>query len=185
MIINGKNRNFQKRPMAHQKILIQIQTKAFGISRERISQKIRQILKALGYEKHEISLVITDNSHIRELNNLYRGIDAPTNVLSFSMLEGEFGAMGNLLGDLVISAERAEEEARQSAITTEERMSQLLVHGILHLIGYDHESDHENSGNDNCNDSNNEKYYSRALEMERKSLELLRLIEPDKELDFF
>lgn len=101
------------------------------------------------------------------------------------MLEGEFGAMGNLLGDLVISAERAEEEARQSAITTEERMSQLLVHGILHLIGYDHESDHENSGNDNCNDSNNEKYYSRALEMERKSLELLRLIEPDKELDFF
>lgn len=101
------------------------------------------------------------------------------------MLEGEFGAMGNLLGDLVISAERAEEEARQSDITTEERMSQLLVHGILHLIGHDHESDHENSGNDNYDDSNNEKDYSRALEMERKSLELLRLIEPNKELDFF
>ncbi|MBF0203318.1 MAG: rRNA maturation RNase YbeY [Desulfamplus sp.] len=155
--------------MTHQNILLQIQQKLVKISREQITLKIEQILKALGYENHEISVVIMDNIHIRELNNLYRGIDSPTNVLSFSMLEGEFSSISNLLGDLVISAERAEEESIESGITFDQRMSQLLVHGILHLIGYDHEISDED-----------------AFEMEKKSLELIRLIEPDNdELDFF
>lgn len=119
-------------------------------------------------------MVITNNAHIRELNHLYRGVDAPTNVLSFSMLEGEFGYIGNLLGDLVISAERAQDEAKESNITTDERISQLLVHGILHLIGYDHdEPDNEES----CSQD--------YIEMEKKSLELLNIIEPNKELSFF
>lgn len=143
-------------------------------------------------------MVITDNDHIRELNQLYRGIDAPTNVLSFSMLEGEFGSIGNLLGDLVISAERAEEEGHDSGITTDERMSQLLVHGILHLVGYDHDNDESDSVNSNSGDNYFEDKYSDEedfdrenskekgyMEMEKKSLELLRLIEPNKELDFF
>ncbi len=123
-------------------------------------------------------MVITNNAHIRELNHLYRGIDATTNVLSFSMLEGEFGSITNLLGDLVISAERAQEEAYQYKITTDERLSQLLVHGILHLVGYDHSDDElhylsSDSKETGCND------------MVVKSLELLRLIEPNTNLDFF
>lgn len=161
--------------MAKQKILIQIQQKTVKISKEQTINKIDQILKALGYDKHEISVVITDNAHIRELNHLYRGIDAPTNVLSFSMLEGEFGSIGNLLGDLVVSAERAEEEAREFGITTDERMSQLLIHGILHLIGYDHDDQSEDD----------EFVSENFREMERKSLEILSLIEPNKNLDFF
>ncbi|MGD9731449.1 MAG: rRNA maturation RNase YbeY [Desulfamplus sp.] len=161
--------------MAKQKILIQIQQKTVKISKEQTINKIDQILKALGYDKHEISVVITDNAHIRELNHLYRGIDAPTNVLSFSMLEGEFGSIGNLLGDLVVSAERAEEEAREFSITTDERMSQLLIHGILHLIGYDHDDQSEDD----------EFVSENFREMERKSLEILSLIEPNKNLDFF
>ncbi|MBF0241170.1 MAG: rRNA maturation RNase YbeY [Desulfamplus sp.] len=160
--------------MAQQKILIQNQQKIVKISKEQIRQKIGLILKALGYENHEISVVITSNAHIRELNHLYRGVDAPTNVLSFSMLEGEFGYIGNLLGDLVISAERAQDEAKESNITTDERLSQLLVHGILHIIGYDHD------------DPNNEESCSEDyIEMEKKSLELLNIIEPNKELSFF
>ncbi|MBF0413121.1 MAG: rRNA maturation RNase YbeY [Desulfamplus sp.] len=161
--------------MANQNILIQIQQKKVKISKEQIIQRIHQVLKALEYENHEISVVITDNAHIRELNYLYRGIDAPTNVLSFSMLEGEFGSVGTLLGDLVISAERADEEARESGITTDERMSQLLVHGILHLVGYDHDDDSEDD----------EFVSENFREMERKSLEILSLIEPNKNLDFF
>ncbi|MBF0377328.1 MAG: rRNA maturation RNase YbeY [Desulfamplus sp.] len=161
--------------MAQQKILIQNHQKRIKISKEQITQKIRLILKHLGYDKHEISVVITDNAHIRELNHLYRGVDTATNVLSFSMIEGEFGSIGNLLGDLVISAERAEEEAQASNITTDERMSQLLVHGILHLVGYDHDD----------YDDINSNSHSNALEMEKKSLELLRAIEPNKELEFF
>lgn len=154
--------------MENKNILIQIHHTTIKISKEHIIEKIRQILKALGYEKHEISVVITDNDHIRELNKLYRAIDKPTNVLSFSMIEGEFSSISNLLGDLVISAERAEEEAQESATTFDERISQLLVHGILHLVGYDHEVGEEE-----------------ALEMEKKSVELIRLIEPNNELDFF
>ncbi len=120
----------------------------------------------MGYNDYEISVVITGDEHIRQINYSYRGIDKPTNVLSFSMLEGEFGFVSKLLGDLVISAETAEKEAQEVGITTEERMSQLLVHGILHLIGFDHERGDDDS-----------------LAMEQKSLELIRLIEKNFNLD--
>ena len=106
---------------------------------------------------------------MKELNSSYRGIDSTTNVLSFSMMEGEFLDMGaNLLGDLVISLPTAQKEATESGITLDERLSQLLVHGILHLIGYDHET-----GED------------QEKQMVEKSLELLKLIEPESELDYF
>ncbi|SLM29026.1 putative metal-dependent hydrolase (fragment) [Desulfamplus magnetovallimortis] len=123
----------------------------------------------MGYDNHEISIVITDDDHMRELNSSYRGIDNTTNVLSFSMIEGDFQDMGaNLLGDLVISLPTAQKEAIESGITLEERLSQLLVHGILHLVGYDHET-----GED------------QERKMVEKSLELLKLIEPESELDYF
>lgn len=123
----------------------------------------------MGYDKHELSVVITDDKEIMELNQLHRGIAKPTNVLSFSMLEGEFSEITpGLLGDLVISVETAEREAVEAGITLDERMSQLMVHGILHLVGFDHEL-----GEDE------------AMEMEQKSLELLRLIETNPDLDVF
>ena len=85
------------------------------------------------------------------------------------MQEGEFTSISSsLLGDIAISAEKAAEEAKEAGITVDERMSQLLIHGILHLIGYDHETGEEG-----------------ADEMEIKSLELIRLIEPGKKLDIF
>jgi len=74
----------------------------------------------------------------------------------------------NLLGDVVISIETAIIEADQAKITLEQRISQLLIHGILHLIGYDHERGEDDS-----------------LRMETKSLELLKLIEDDTSLDAF
>ncbi len=113
--------------------------------------------------------MFTDDEYIRELNRSYRNIDTPTNVLSFSMLEGEFTEKGgNLLGDLVISAQTAHREAQKAGISLNERLSQLLVHGILHLVGYDHEPGGE---------------YEK--EMIKKSCELLCLIEPDSTLDYF
>ena len=134
-----------------------------------IRRKVQAILSALGYERHEISLVITQNSTIKALNEKYRQVSKPTNVLAFPMLEGDFSAITpGLLGDIVISAEKAEQEAAKAGITTEERLSQLLVHGILHLVGYDHEK-----GN------------IQAKEMEAKSLDLIRLIENNPELTAF
>jgi probable rRNA maturation factor len=123
----------------------------------------------LGYEGCEISLLFTDDDGIRALNSTYRGRDKPTNVLSFSMLEGEGKVdFSDLLGDVVISVETAESEALEAGIHPEERISQLLVHGVLHLSGFDHET--------------NEAAFR---EMEDKSRELLRLIETNPDLDVF
>ena len=132
-------------------------------------QKTEQILSALGYDTHELSLVIMNDAGIRELNSTYRGKDSATNVLSFSMQEGEFGDITpDLLGDVVISVETAQREADEAGITLAERMSQLLVHGILHLVGFDHERGESEAG-----------------AMEAKSLELLRQIEQNTQLDAF
>jgi probable rRNA maturation factor len=123
----------------------------------------------LGYDAHEISIVITDNEGIKELNINYRGIDKPTNVLAFPMQEGDFTEITpGLLGDIVISVEKAATESLEAGIELNERISQLLVHGILHLIGFDHEQD-ENA----------------AVKMEDKSIELLKLIEKNKDLKAF
>ncbi|PIE62727.1 MAG: rRNA maturation RNase YbeY [Desulfobacter postgatei] len=129
-------------------------------------KKTEQILNALGCDNHEISIVITDDAQVRDLNRKYRGKDAPTNVLSFPMQEGEFSDITpGLLGDVVISLDTARAEALAAGISTDERMSQLLIHGILHLIGFDHELDEKH-----------------ARVMEEKSLELLKRIEGNPNL---
>jgi len=123
----------------------------------------------LGCNAHEISIVITDNDQIQHLNKTYRKKDSPTNVLAFPMQEGEFADITpGLLGDIVISCEKAQQEADSANITIDERMSQLLVHGILHLVGFDHE-----------------KSPGDAQKMEDKSLALLKKIEPNKKLNIF
>lgn len=77
---------------------------------------------------------------MRILNREYLQKDRPTNVISFSMQEGEFGSVSPaLLGDVVISADTAAREAEEGGITFHERLVFLLLHGILHLTGYDHE----------------------------------------------
>lgn len=85
-------------------------------------------------------MVIAGDRAIRVLNRQYLHKDRPTNVISFSMQEGEFAAMSpDLLGDVVISADTAAREAAEASIDFHERLIFLLLHGILHLAGYDHE----------------------------------------------
>lgn len=127
--------------------------------------KAKAILNALELTDDELSIVILDDPQMAELNESYRQKQGPTNVLSFSMREGEFGAVTPLLGDVVISADTASREAEEAGITFDERMSQLLIHGILHLVDYDHERSEDD-----------------AAVMEEKSLELLRLIETNPQL---
>lgn len=87
----------------------------------------------------EVSIVLVDNSHIHELNLTYRGKDAPTDVLAFN-LQGGCVALGEdeLLGDVVISMEKAEEQCIALGHTLKREVAFLAVHGILHLLGYDH-----------------------------------------------
>jgi probable rRNA maturation factor len=93
----------------------------------------------------ELTLTLTDDARIQQLNRDYRGQDRPTDVLSFSQIEGdpEFipAPNGTLnLGDVIISVETAERQAKGELI---DELRLLAVHGALHLLGYDHETDDE------------------------------------------
>jgi len=106
-----------------------------------IRKAAEKILNALGCpEDTGLSISITGDRGIRIINRQWLGKDRPTNVISFSLQEGEQIYMeGNMLGDVVISADTAAREALESGITSWERVVFLLMHGILHLCGYDHE----------------------------------------------
>lgn len=88
----------------------------------------------------ELSITIVGDRAIHRLNREYLGKDRPTNVISFSLQEGEFGTLSpHNLGDVVISADTAAQEAKTCGWDGYERLIFLLLHGILHLTGYDHE----------------------------------------------
>jgi rRNA maturation RNase YbeY len=107
------------------------------------------LLSALGLGRTELSVIMVDDPTIQGLNREFRGTDSPTDVLSFSQIE-EIGAdsskldqpvnvPGTILGDVVISIDTALRQASQYRVTPVERLRTLLIHGTLHLIGYDHE----------------------------------------------
>ena len=91
----------------------------------------------------EISLLLTDDAHIREFNRDYRGKDAPTDVLSFAMEEGDTfilpAGAPRMLGDIIISRERAAAQAEAYGHSQVREEVFLFIHGLLHLLGYDHE----------------------------------------------
>ncbi len=117
----------------------------------------------MGYPDAQLSILIVDDDQIASLNMTYLNHAGPTNVISFPMQEGPFSdIMPELLGDVVISIETAHREAVDTGMEMTERFNQLLIHGILHLVGYDHVNSKEE-----------------AAVMERKSNELMELI--DKE----
>jgi probable rRNA maturation factor len=106
----------------------------------------RAILETLAYEEVEIeapevSMTFTDNEGIRQLNRRYRQIDRATDVLSFPMFsfEDETEEVEGALGDIVISLERAKEQAETFGHSFEREVAFLCVHSMLHLLGYDHE----------------------------------------------
>lgn len=100
------------------------------------------------WEDGEVALTFVDNERIRELNHEYRGLDKPTDVLSFSMLEGE-DPEGEwldedeipILGDIIISVPKAIEQSEEYGHSREREIGFLFVHGFLHLIGYDHQDE--------------------------------------------
>ncbi len=123
-----------------------------------------KILSALGFPDGELSLLIVNNDEIQQINRDYLQRDRPTNVISFAMQEGEgAGVQPQLLGDVVISAERAAADAVDAEIPFEHELVFLLLHGILHLLGFDHERGTE----------------EQAIEMEAKEREIFSLIQQE------
>ncbi|ADL07683.1 rRNA maturation RNase YbeY [Thermosediminibacter oceani] len=122
---------------------------------EKMEELVKKIVEfALDFEgvagEVEVSVVFVDNDYIRELNRSYRGKDMPTDVLSFSMREtsADEAFDGNeeverMLGDIVISLEKAREQADAFGHSFEREVGYLVVHGVLHLLGYDHEEERD------------------------------------------
>jgi probable rRNA maturation factor len=107
-----------------------------------LRRRTRIILDALKSPEGEISILLVDDLQIAAMNRRFLGREGPTNVIAFPMQEGRFSGLSpNLLGDVVISVDTAHREARAAGLALDERVTQLLVHGMLHLCGYDHEHD--------------------------------------------
>lgn len=102
---------------------------------------MNSILGELNCRDKEISLVIVDNEQIREINREYLNRDYPTNVIAFSQREGEFGGLNpHILGDVVISIERALSDSLAGGLSLEDELDFLFIHGLLHLLGYEHDN---------------------------------------------
>ena len=141
-------------------VLIDNRQSRHNISPKTIQQTVRAILGALDFPDGEISILLVDDPQITILNQKYLDRQGPTNVIAFPMREGEFSHLTpHLLGDVVVSMDTAAREAQEAGLSKERRFNELLIHGILHLFGYDHE------------DSEKE-----ARRMEDKSRELLEMI---------
>jgi len=87
------------------------------------------------------SIAFISDRRMRELNKFFRGKDITTDVLSFPHEPDEFDVDKTNLGDIVISAEQAQRQAKENGLTLDNEIKQLILHGILHLCGYDHETD--------------------------------------------
>ena len=115
-----------------------------SINSESLENQIKTILPLLNCQNKELSILLTDDEKIRKLNKQYRNKNIPTDVLSFSQNEGEEnGLEHNLLGDIVISITTAMRQSSEHNLSIDEEIVLLLIHGILHLLGFDHERSDE------------------------------------------
>lgn len=102
------------------------------------------VLETFGLPEGELSVVLCDDAFIHPLNRDWRGKDRPTDVLSFSQREGEESDPDDpLLGDVIISLETAARQAEEHGHSLAVEVRVLMIHGLLHLLGYDHEDDVE------------------------------------------
>ena len=104
-----------------------------------LGRSARRLLAGLGLDGAELSVLLVADGEMRRLNRDWRGKDRPTDVLSFAQGEGAGGAPEGLLGDVVISVDTARRQARTGRRPLGREAERLLVHGLLHLLGYDHE----------------------------------------------
>lgn len=122
-------------------ISIQNRQKRLKVDVARVRRSLKRLLKELNREDSEISILMVDDDQIQQFNKQYLRRDRPTNVISFAMNEGAFGGMHTeILGDIILSVETAARDAEAEQIEFMDEVEFLLIHGLLHLLGYEHEN---------------------------------------------
>jgi probable rRNA maturation factor len=122
-------------------IIIENRQKKISVDRRSVRRAMSRIMRYLNCSDKVISLLFVDNKEIREINRRYLNRDYPTNVLAFSLTAGEFGNINpTILGDIVISVDAAYDDAVESGIEFDDELAFLMIHGLLHLLNYDHEN---------------------------------------------
>ena len=147
------------------KVLIRNEHPKIKVDSKKIEQQIGNVLRSLNCNNHEISILFIGDQGIRDLNHRYRGIDRSPDVLSFPQLVNGKAEISKtpILGDIAISLHTALRQTKNHGLSLGEELTLLLIHGILHLLGYDHEiSDQEEEL------------------MRKKTRELFRMIYPQK-----
>lgn len=119
------------------------------VSTDRLAREVRGILRALYEDRRlrkfnnlssiEVSVVLVGERKMRELNARYRGKDSVTDVLSFSVADDKSYLEGLYLGEIIICPAKAKEQSKLYRVTLWQELRRLLIHGVLHLLGYDHE----------------------------------------------
>ena len=125
-------------------ILIENRQKKISLDLPRIRRIMKTILNFVDRKGYEISLLFVDNEEIKDMNKRYLNRNYPTNVLSFSLSNGQYGNINpHVLGDIIISVEKALEDAGEADIELNDVIDFLMIHGVLHLLDYDHEGTSE------------------------------------------
>lgn len=132
-------------------ILIKNSQRSISFDTQQLERDAQIILDAVGYGDYDLGIWLTTNKTIHRYNKEYRHKDKPTDILSFpfypELKPGQKIKTANEeeknLGDLIISLEYVQKDAKRFRVSFQERMQQLLVHGICHLLGYDHEKDED------------------------------------------
>lgn len=112
-----------------------------------IRASLRKLLSLTGQRNAEVSVLLVGDKAMRTLNRHYRGKDRTTDVLAFPLREGRFGRIQpQVLGDIVLSLPAAARQAKAAGESCHSEIERLLVHGYLHLLGYDHERSRAEAG---------------------------------------
>ncbi len=111
-----------------------------GLSRADIARRAGAMLTAAGERGSELSVVLTNDQRIQELNRVYRKKDRPTDVLAFAQRDGALAPGSLLLGDVIVSVPTAARQATAAGHSLLSEVTMLLAHGILHLLGWDHDT---------------------------------------------
>ncbi len=114
------------------------------LDRRRLRGRAQRVLRALDLGASELSLSLLDDEAMARLNERYRGKRGPTDVLSFSLMEGAYNELrGGMLGDVIVSLDTAARQAKRGRRSLDEEVLRLVIHGTLHLLGHDHQEDAE------------------------------------------